>query len=153
MNTPSEDQNAVTRNNRARIVVRAGEMDEDLEGGEQRMLLGKYKGMTYRQIVIQNPQYVARGLSQKKPSQVLQSFLSWVMKHYVVEGSTLTKRSLLAVLPGTYNPMEKPSSSRKPPNPPLEKCVECKYFSHQGSTGYTVRKDHDETGRQTNSFC
>lgn len=105
-------------------------------GSETKFKVGQFKGKTFWEILHGHPDYFAWTLKNAK-SPGASEYAEWVNKHFEYRGSMVFRRNSWEDAP----PIPKGHTRmRKPPYPPKEKCAECKHFTRQGSTVYTIKE-------------
>ena len=117
--------------------------------------VGQFKGLTFWDVVFDQTGYYHHSKKHAPKSPYYDAWLNWVDKYFVVGSNGILLRDVPAETVQSRDLLvSRETGRRKPPNPPLpQKCQECRDFTKQGSTGYTIRKTcltcgHSETIRR-----
>ena len=117
--------------------------------------VGQFKGLTFWDVLFDQTGYYHHSKKHAPKSPYYDAWLNWVDKYFVVGSNGILLRDVPAETVQSRDLLvSRETGRRKPPNPPLpQKCQECRDFTKQGSTGYTIRKTcltcgHSETIRR-----
>ena len=117
--------------------------------------VGQFKGLTFWDVLFDQTGYYHHSKKHAPKSPYYDAWLNWVDKYFVVGSNGILLRDVPAETVQSRDLLvSREIGRRKPPNPPLpQKCQECRDFTKQGSTGYTIRKTcltcgHSETIRR-----
>ena len=117
--------------------------------------VGQFKGLTFWDVLFDQTGYYHHSKKHAPKSPYYDAWLNWVDKYFVVGSNGILLRDVPAETVQSRDLLvNRETGRRKPPNPPLpQKCQECRDFTKQGSTGYTIRKTcltcgHSETIRR-----
>ena len=117
--------------------------------------VGQFKGLSFWNVLFEQTGYYHHAKKHTPKSPYYVTWLNWVDKYFVVGADGIHLREVpVEHVEHRDLLVTRETGRRKPPNPPLpNKCQECREFTKQGSTGYTIRKTclvcgHSETTRR-----
>ena len=117
--------------------------------------VGQFKGLSFWNVLFEQTGYYHHAKKHTPKSPYYVTWLNWVDKYFVVGADGIHLREIpVEHVEHRDLLVTRETGRRKPPNPPLpNKCQECREFTKQGSTGYTIRKTclvcgHSETTRR-----
>ena len=117
--------------------------------------VGQFKGLSFWNVLFEQTGYYHHAKKHTPKSPYYVTWLNWVDKYFVVGAGGIHLREVpVERVEHRDLLVTRETGRRKPPNPPLlNKCQECREFTTQGSTGYTIRKTclvcgHSETTRR-----
>ena len=117
--------------------------------------VGQFKGLSFWNVLFEQTGYYHHAKKHTPKSPYYATWLNWVDKYFVVGADGIHLREVpVEHVEHRDLLVTRETGRRKPPNPPLpNKCQECREFTKQGSTGYTIRKTclvcgHSETTRR-----